>query len=448
MPLLEEFNPWWRDPEARAAGVYPVRRDLLPLVREALFTGERAVVLGGARQVGKSVLLQQLADDLLDSGWPPGNLTRFDFSDERLIVPGGQALSARDVVAVTPHAHVAGLPRVFLFDEIGRASNWAPWLKQAVDASRAAEVKHHYLVTDSAATLLLSEARESGFGRWDERTLETLSFSEYLRFIAREGESGADVLRRFPRALDRYLRVGGFPEHVVADVGTLRTGRMRGDILDRSIRRDLLSYHLDVEQALKLFVYLVQNSGAMFDARKCARLLDADARAVKNWLHHLVKMHTLKQLERHPVPASQRLRGRPRIYAADHALIGAFSVAADPLEDAATRGAVFEAVVFRHLRQDLDQAEPGFYRSDDGQEGDFVLRDRAGRVVLIEVTGSERARDEKLSQVHRVGERLKAARRVLVYGGSVPFNQDGIDVVPLQRFLLDTRVVVGGEAHG
>ncbi len=446
--LLESQNPWWHDPDARIAMLYPVRRDLLPRIRDTLFAGSRAVVLGGARQVGKSVLLRQLADEMLDRGWPPGNLTRFDFSDERLIVPGKQGLSARDVVARAPQTLVAEKPRLFLFDEIGRASHWAPWLKQAVDESRASAVKHYYVVTDSAATLLLTDARESGVGRWDEPRLETLSFREYLRFLALADENEIDVLRRFPRALDRYLRVGGFPEHVARDPGTQMTERVRGDVLDRSIRRDLQDYKLDVEQALKLFVYLAQNSGAMFDATKCASLLAVDRRSIQNWLEHLVGMHLLERLDRHPFPPSARLSSRPRIYAADHALIGAFAVTPDPLQEEATRGAVFEAAVFRHLRQDRDHLSAlGFYRSGDGQEGDFVLRDGAGRIALIEVTSSTRVRPEKLRQMQEVGAKLKAERRLLVYGGEVSSSESGIDVVPLQSFLLDTARLVAGPAR-
>lgn len=444
VPLLEAQNPWWRDPDARLAAVYPVRRDIHETIYNSL-GGTRAIVLGGARQIGKSVLLQQFADRLLGEGWPPGNLTRFDFSDERLVLPGGQPFSARDVVEAAPQNVVPDRPRVFLFDEIGQSLNWAPWLKQAVDASRASAVKHIYVVTDSAATLLLSDAGESGVGRWDEYRLETLSFREYLRFMAWPDESEDEVLRRIPNALERYLRRSGFPEHVYEESEATVRRRLRADIADRSIRRDLLRFDLDVEKALRLFVYLVQNSGAAFDATKCASLLQADRRAVQKWAHHLEGMHLLERLDRHAVPPSARLRQTARVYAADHGLISAFAAAVDPLGDEAVRAAVFEALVFRHLRDVPDVGPLGYYRSESGQEADFVLHDAAGRVVIIEVTGSARLRSEKLERMQEISRKLKAARRVLVYGGFVPQRKEHGEILPLQAFLLDPRRAAFGE---
>src|SRR4029079_10324184 len=94
--LLQDQNPWWRDGAIRRARGYPVRRDLPPkgLSRILRVDDRRAVLLLGPRQVGKTVLLLQLADDLLAQGWPPQNLTYFDFSDERMKCE----VTAQDVV--------------------------------------------------------------------------------------------------------------------------------------------------------------------------------------------------------------------------------------------------------------------------------------------------------------------------------------------------------------
>jgi len=59
----------------------------------------RAAVLTGPRQVGKTTLLQQLADALVAQGVPPAQVTYFDFSDERLPAEG---VSAREVVEYLP----------------------------------------------------------------------------------------------------------------------------------------------------------------------------------------------------------------------------------------------------------------------------------------------------------------------------------------------------------
>jgi uncharacterized protein len=150
--LLQDLNPWWRDATVRRARGYPVRRDLQPeiLARVRRTEERRAMVLLGPRQVGKTVLLLQVVDDLLEAGWPPQNLTYFDFSDDRLTEP----VTAREVAEVQPVGFNPDHPRVLLLDEIRSAPRWDLWLKQAVD-HRLGRI----VVTDSAAGLLRDGAR-------------------------------------------------------------------------------------------------------------------------------------------------------------------------------------------------------------------------------------------------------------------------------------------------
>src|SRR6266849_413772 len=141
--LLQDQNPWWRDSAIRRAIGYPVRRELQPKILNLILRSDdrRAILLLGPRLVGKTVLLLQLADDLLQSDCPAQNLTYFDFSDDRIT----GVVTAREVVDAEPVGFDPVYPRVFLFDEIRSAPNWDLWLKQAVDA-RAGRI----VATDSS----------------------------------------------------------------------------------------------------------------------------------------------------------------------------------------------------------------------------------------------------------------------------------------------------------
>jgi hypothetical protein len=450
LSVVEEWNPWWRDPASRPALRFPVRRDLQRRLLDRL-SGTRALIVTGARQVGKTVLLRQLAEDLLQRGWPAPNVTFFDFSDERLgALARDDRPTAREVTGIRPPGVDDDRPRVFLFDEIGGSANWDLWLKQAVDASRASAVRQIYVVTDSSATLLLGDARESGVGRWDEFRLETLSFGEFLRLTAPPGEAPEERHARGPTAMESFLRIGGFPQYAGADVDRDDVRRqLRADVADRAVRKDLARFDLDAERALELLAYLLQSSGAAFNADKCARDLDSNPRSVRSWQRHLEGIHLLERLERHPMPAAARLRQRPKLYAADHALIGAFAVGLDPLSDPDVRARACEAVVFRHLREVLrDRADVGYFASETGQEGqgDFIVRLAPEQVSLIEVTSATRVRPEKIARVRRHGERLKAARRSVIHGGALGWRDEGIELVPLWSFLLEPERVVFGEA--
>lgn len=440
--IVEEKNPWWREPDRRVARHFPARRDLQPHVLRHVQRVEdrRALVLMGPRQVGKTTVLLQTADDLLDSGWPPANLTYFDFSDDRLTGD----VTAREVAAIIPEGVDPDHPRAFLFDEIGGVTRWDRWLKQAVDG-------HHgrIVVTDSAARLIRQKGRESGVGRWDEWWLEGLTLREF-GVLAGRGAAAAETLRRRPELIDRYLELGGFPEFAgvpmraepLDEALTLR--RLREGVVEKAILRDLAREVQDPDPVRSLFVYLVQQSGGIWSARGRANDLGKDERSISHWRTLLEDTLLVVALPRFSEHAAAALRSRPKLYAADHGLVTAFSLLAR--SDAELRGRVLETAVFRHLRQvGRDEVDPrvslSYYRDRQGLEADFVL-ELPDRRVVVEVTGSRRVRADKLEKLRRVGERVAADRLILVYDGLAGDEVEGVRVESASRFLLDPRGAV------
>lgn len=427
--LMQDQNPWWRDGATRRARGYPVRRDLQPKILRRILRADdrRAVVLLGPRQVGKTVLLLQLADDLLSGGWPAQNLTYFDFSDDRITGD----VTAREVVEAEPVGLDPACPRVFLLDEIRSAPNWDLWLKQAVDA-RAGRI----VATDSAARLLRDGARESGQGRWDEIYMEGLTFREFIQLHGRPGEEVEAVLRRTPNLHERYLALGGFPEYVLQEDFPEVRRRLRNDIAERAILRDLSGLGVDVERVKDLFVYLLQDSGAELNAEARARDLGADPRSVREWSRLLSDTLLVSPLERFNRNAAAGLRAKSKIYAADPGLVMAFAPL--PVQDASVRAKAFEAAVYRHLRETARELEGrlSYFRQGEDLEIDFVLEDQGG-LVAIEVTSGLRVRADKLERLRQAAKRLGTDRRLLIHGGVLAETAEGVETVPVQRFLLD-----------
>jgi uncharacterized protein len=436
--IADDNNPWWSDPALRLARRYPFVRDLQTEVLRRLLGLEdrRAMVILGPRQVGKTTLLLQVADALLDRGWPPQNLTYFDFSDDRVTEP----VTAREVVDIRPVGLVADHPRLFLLDEVHLAPNWGRWLKKTVDRDR-----HRILVTDSAASVLRDTARESGQGRWDEYRLEGLTFAEFVRMQADPGESVESAAGRMPNLLERFLALGGFPEHVLADDLSLVRRRLRSDIVERAILRDLSQHVESVEPVRDLFVYLVQVSGGILNAKGIGGELGRDERSIRRWLGLLEDTYLIASLPRHAARSSSGLRAKPKIYAADHGLISAFSVLMR--QEPALRGQLFEAAVFRHLREAASElgGELSYFRPRQDLEIDFVLETSKG-TTAIEVTSSRRIKEDRWRKVRRAADAVRASKAVLIHGSNVDQPAEGITSLPLQRLLLDPVASLGSAA--
>jgi len=397
------------------------------LARIRRLDDRRAALLLGPRQVGKTVLLLQTADDLLDAGWPAQNITYFDFSDDRLT----QEISARDVIAMEPVGIDPAHPRAFLFDEIRLAVGWDRWLKQAIDQQVG-----RIVATDSAASLLRDGARESGQGRWDEVFIEGLSLREFAALHGAPGETAEETLRRVPNLTELYLALGGFPEHASSDDPPEARRRLRSDIAERAVLRDLTGRGVDVERIKDLLVYLIQDSGGELKVEARASDLKADARSVREWVRLLLDTLLVVSLDRFARHAAASLRSRPRVFASDPGLVSAFALA--PLQDPAVGGKACEAAVFRHLREVARnlRADLSYFRRDDDLEIDFVL-EHGGKVTGIEVTSSLRVRPDKVRRVQQAGAALGASRLLLIHGGALEDTAGEVRAIALSQFLLD-----------
>jgi len=447
--ILHDQNRWWSNPNHRETLRLRRRRQAFGRILEYLgdLHGGRAAALLGPRQVGKTTLLLQLVDDLLGRGWSAGNITFFDFSDERLV----SAVSPREVVTVRPVGLSADQPRAFFFDEIQNALGWQKWLKGAVDESRrAAGPGSRFIVTGSAATSLRQGGVESGQGRWDEIPIEGLTLAEFLRLGSLRDEDAVPTTVSDPQAFERYLEVGGFPEHIQAMVPVREARqRIREDIAERAILRDLRQTGVDIERIRRLFVYLINGSGNAWNQAKRADDLEANRKSVADWLSVLEGTRLIARLDRdRPVRAKahMQLRAQPKIFASDHGLITAFASAPEPLEVADIRARVFEAAVFRHLRE-VARAENGvlsFGRLEEDLEIDFIVR-YPGHTVGIEVTSSTDAKPRKLARAGQAMNKVGIDRKVLVHGGLVSYATGDIKIVPLHEFLLAPQRYAGGE---
>jgi predicted AAA+ superfamily ATPase len=302
------------------------------------------------------------------------------------------------------------------------------------------------IATGSVAGALRKGSRESGQGRWDELRVGSLTFGEHIRLRAAIRRESAEVtLRRDPNPLDDYLQLGGFPEHLFETNFRRVRARIRSDIADRAIARDLADTGVDVEGVRRLFVYLAAQSGGVFSAGERARDLSVDERTVKSWIDHLLDAQLIARLEQHG-RGSKRLRTKPKIYAADHGMVGAFAASPDRRHDPEIFGRIVETAVFRHLRDAFDDPTENvrYFRSANDLEGDFVVGDRREPIV-IEVTSSGAIKPEKVRRLREVGEALGTKSLVLVHLGIGKEQRDGVRRVPLEDFLLHPAQI--GDSH-
>lgn len=172
IPIVAQFNPWWRGESMPD----------LPSWHRSVFAelfnwlhnppAPRAVLLSGARQIGKTTLLLQAIEELLKKDVPPANILYVTF-DHPIIKLAGIELVLQAWREREPK--VAG-SEYLLLDEAQFIRHWGTWIKHQVDF-----VKDRRIIFTGSAMPLLNADNESGVGRWHTIKLTTLSFYEYLQ---------------------------------------------------------------------------------------------------------------------------------------------------------------------------------------------------------------------------------------------------------------------------
>src|SRR5262249_35606462 len=138
--FLRATNPWWEDKPGRVTPSFR-RWAFEPLLRRLRSGPAPAVILRGARQVGKTTLQEQAIQHLLESENVSANrILRVQFDEIPSLTNLREPLLAvtdwfqnRILGQTFNEAAHAGNPAFVFFDEAQNVQGWAPQLKALVD---------------------------------------------------------------------------------------------------------------------------------------------------------------------------------------------------------------------------------------------------------------------------------------------------------------------------
>lgn len=162
---IRDDNPWWR--QERMANVPRMRRWAFESALRGVKNGlTPATVLRGPRQVGKTSLINQVVQSLLDEGIAPRRILRLQFDDLPELRKIASPLLelprwfAENILGKSLNqAALDGEPAFIFLDEVQNLPDWVPQLKHLVDMAPV-----RVLVTGSSA-LRIEAGRDSLAGR-------------------------------------------------------------------------------------------------------------------------------------------------------------------------------------------------------------------------------------------------------------------------------------------
>lgn len=374
------------------------------------------VLLVGARQTGKSTLVQELATTV----HPARYLTLDD---------AGVLAAARS----DPAGFLAGLTGSVVLDEVQRAPELFLALKLAVDRNRRSG---RFLLTGSANVLLLPRLAETLVGRMEVLTLWPLSQGE----IEGRKESFLDAIfsasfspmtgavDAWEAILDRLLR-GGYPEVLSRETEERRTAWF-GSYVTTLLQRDVrdLSNIEGLTTVPRLLSLLAARATALLNISELSRSLAMPQSTLKRYLTLLEMTFLLQPLPPWSSNMGKRLVKTPKLMLNDTGLLASLSALHRErlLTDRSLAGALLENFVVMELRKQLTwsrvNAQLFHFRTQTGQEVDVVLEDGAGRLVGVEVKASATIGPPDFKGLRTLAELAdqRFHRGIVFYTGSEP----------------------------
>ena len=406
-------------------------RHIAEPLRDAL-SDTPAVLVNGARQTGKSTLVQS-------SELGQSNRQYLTFDD-----PGILAAAKRD-----PNGFVAGLNLPATLDEVQHVPELFPVIKAAIDRKRQ---PGQFLLTGSANVMLLPNLSASLAGRMEILTLWPFSQGEILgtpeNFIdTLFSKSLANWSNKMPtRAWGELLEsivTGGYPPALARPNAARRDAWFQSYVmtmLQRDIR-DLASI-ADTTAIPRLLSVVAARAGGLLNFADLSRTIALPQTTLKRYFALLEGTFLVQLLRPWARNLGKRVIQTPKVYLNDSGLLAhTLGATVERLKtEGSLAGAVLENFVVMELRKQCgwstSRPELFYWRTASGQEVDIVLENREGRVVGVEVKAAATLGTNDVRGLQALADAVGKSwvRGVVLYAGTevVPFSAN-LHGVPLGR---------------
>ena len=274
-------------------------------------------VFTGIRRSGKSVMLELIKYELLDSGVKSKNIISFNFeliSNSRLRT--AEALHEELTKLIKPLKN-----KVYLFfDEIQEVENW----EKCINSCRL-EIDCDIYITGSNAKLLSGELATYLAGRYVEFIIYPFSFEEYIKAKS-INNSKTDTVKEF----QNYLKTGGMPFLTNLQNNIEASDIYLQDLYSSVILKDVIKRNniRDVDLMERVINYVFSNIGHTFSSTSISKYFKSENRKVShdtilNYIKACSDAYLLYKISREEISTKKILSINEKYYIVDQGILNA-----------------------------------------------------------------------------------------------------------------------------
>ncbi|MFH1095661.1 MAG: ATP-binding protein [Candidatus Micrarchaeota archaeon] len=434
--IMERTSPWWAGGSVDKSELGIQRPLYLKSIVHEL-DSEMVLVLAGIRRAGKTTLMKQAIQALIDKGVKPKQILYLSLEAFEV----KQAFNSITEIA-DAFSTLAPGGRLYLFlDEAHYFDGWETQVKTVFDRFKK---RMKIVISGSSATLLNSKKATALTGRNVPMTIYPFSFAEFagLRNPGLPSPAGsfAQNMELFSQNQDslqkllyEYLAYGGFPQICTTPEEGDRKKYLQISF-DDIIFKDIVKVWeiKDVNAISNLGLYLLQAKciAQRFSYRKISDANGIDINTTMNYAGYLNLCYLFFFVEFYSKTLASRFRKEKKVFAIDTGL----SHARFPSENF---GALAENAAFLQI---LRRGRKAFYWKNK-YEVDLVVDEFGKEPLPIEVKYQNEINPEDLKGLHSFFKHFEKVDYGLMitkdqYGMTKTKDGKQIQFVPLWLFLL------------
>ena len=248
-------------------------------------------ILTGMRRVGKSTLMLQIKDILLEDV-PTENKIYINFEAFNFMsIKNSDDL--KNYLQSILNSKDPSAKLYFFFDEIQLVENW----ERIVNALRLNE-NYDIYITGSNSNIISGELSTLLAGRFVEFEIQPFVFSEYK-------EQYAHLHLTDDELFGNYIKYGGMPSLIYFDGNDDASFKYLNDVYNTVVVKDVMQHNQirDIDIFNRIMTFAVENIGHTFSASNIRNFLKSENRKVSvdtvlNYLDFLTKAFIIKKVSR------------------------------------------------------------------------------------------------------------------------------------------------------
>ena len=383
----------------------------------------------GSRRSGKTYLLLETIQKLIQNGVQIDKVLYINFEDERLM-----DLQTTDLdLILQAYREIYPdnkLSEVYIFlDEVQNINGWEKFVRRIHES-----ISKKVYITGSNSKLLSTEIATELGGRTLTFEVFPLSFKEFLAFKNIpddvKGFYASSIKAKLMNGFEEYLIYGGFPE--VVERQTNLKNKTLQEYLNVMISNDLVRrYDIKSLKSVSFFVKQLINSNAkevsinkIYNSFKSIGLKIGN-NTLYEYFEYAQTIYLAFVLNKYVISDRLREQTSRKVYAIDSGLFNAVNT-----KNFDDKGKLLENVIFLHIYRKTK--EVSFYK-DEYHECDFIICENGKPVDAIQVCYSLESEDTRKREINGLVKACHALNmqegKIITYESSESsFEVNGIKV--------------------